>query len=456
MFQSNSPMWMVFSKMESITCHKGSNRTKVWQSPKIVMFKGHGIVILPLALLALFCGTMGFAIIFMFVIEVNVNWLHVIMGLWCAAAAVWLYAVTLGRSKQEQVYNPATGAYEMRVSRHALFFMSAKTWTWIFVVVALAGSALLPQVPMPKSIKGSSKPPSSASGGNTPGENTFQAANQAITTGRHGTALGNTQEAVRLAHGFSYTLKLLREEGVEKSKKKSAISLTEGEFLTYCHLTEDTCAFLVHVPELRKFSGDAKEFIADAAWHSATAVVLAMPNRPKRLAVGVRGVLLYDAILVGKVVASVEEAETGIERRLGNSRKGALYPFFADVTKNEKVPASNAAKSPESSLPADKASSETQPKMEAPVSGETTTPVTAPTPASPPAMPAPELLPTPVREWHSADGRLLKASLLGFNEAGTAARVKREDGTEFEVGIDKFAPEEQAELKRLHQSSQSK
>jgi hypothetical protein len=421
------------------------------------MFKGHGIVILPLALLALFCGTMGFAIIFMFVIDVNVNWLHVIMGLWCAAAAVWLYAVTLGRSKQEQVYNPATGAYEMRLSRHALFFMSAKTWTWIFVAVALAGSALLPQVPMPKSIKGSSKPPSSAARGNTPGENTFQAANQAITTGRHGTALGNTQAAIRLATGFSYTLKLLREEGVEKSKKKSAISLTEGEFLTYCHLTEDTCAFLVHVPELRKFSGDAKEFIADAAWHSATAAVLGMPNPPNRLAVGVRGVLLYDAILVGKVVASVEDAETGIEKRLGNTQKGVLYPFFTTTTKNDKAPAGHAATSPESSVPADKATSETPPKMDAAVVGVAATPVAGPSPTSPAATPTPEMvLPTPMREWHSADGRLLKASLLGFNEAGTAARVKREDGTELEVGLDKFAAEEQAELKRLHKSFQSK
>lgn len=426
---------------------------------KIAMFKGHGIVILPLALLGLFVGTMGFSIIFMFFIDVNVNWLHVIMGLWSAAAAVWLYAVTLGKSRQEQVYNPATGAHEMRLSRHALFFMSATTWTWIFVAVALVGSVLLPQVPMPKSIRGSSSVPSSANRSITPGENAFQAANQAITSARQGTAQGNTDEAIRLAHGFSYTLKLLREAGVEKSKKKSVISLTDGEFLTYCHLTEDTCAFLVHVPELRKFSDDAKEFIADAAWHSATAVVLELPNRPKRLAVGVRGVLLYDAILVGKVAASVDEAETSIEKRLANKNKGVLYPFFTATTKNETVAADKATKDPDSSLPAGKASSETQP--EAPTktaaAGEAPTSVTEPTSASPAAMPAPQVaLPTPVREWRSADGRLLKASLLGFNEAGTAARVKREDGTEFEVGLDKFAPEDQSELKRLHQASQSR
>ena len=105
------------------------------------MFRGHGILVLPFALLGLFVGSLVFGIIFLFV-QVKVNWISIIMGLWCAAAAVWLYAVTFGRSRQEQVYNPATRAYESRLSRHAFLFMPPKTWALIFAGVALVGSVL--------------------------------------------------------------------------------------------------------------------------------------------------------------------------------------------------------------------------------------------------------------------------------------------------------------------------
>ncbi|MEZ0275284.1 MAG: hypothetical protein ACAH88_10295 [Roseimicrobium sp.] len=398
----------------------------------------------------------------MFFVKTEINWISVIMGLWCAATVVWLYAVTFGRSKEVRVYNRTTGGYEMKLSRHALFFMSAKTWGWIFVAIALAGSVLLPQAPMPKR---------SAATVNEPGENTFHEANLAITSGRNGVALGNTKSAIQLATDFSKTLKLLREAGVEKSKKgENAISLTKGEFITYCHLTTETCAFLVHVPELRNFSSDAKKFIADAAWHSATAAVLEMPDPPERLAVGIRGVLLYDAILIGDVVSSGRDAEDGIDKRLGGSDKEALHPFFAEITKKE-VAAGVDDESPGDKPPTATPPSEPSPKIatandvsataeKAPMAAaETKAPEAPPTPAaSVPATspPAEVALPTPVRDWRSADGRLLRASLLGFNESGTSARVKREDGTEFEVALDKFAPEDQEQLKRLHQLSRSK
>jgi hypothetical protein len=427
------------------------------------MFRGHGIIILPLAILGLFLGSFFFGMVFLFV-KVEVNWISVILGLWCAAAMVGLYAVTLGRSKQERVFNRATGGYEMQLSRHALFFMSAKTWAWIFVAIALVGSVLLPQAPMPKV--------PSVARSNAPDGNSFDEANLAITTARNGVAQGNTKNALQLANDFSRTLKLLREAGVEKSKKKHAISLTEGDFITYCHLTGETCAFLVHVPELRNFSRDAKEFIAEAAWHSATAAVLEMPDPPERLAVGIRGVMLYDAILIGKVVSPAEDAEEGIERRLGGTDKKALHPFFATTPKKQEMAASEDAKGSdkEPSSPTTPQATATSPKPEptndVPMSAEKAPVIPADT--KPPATPAdsvpaasspaspPAVLPTPVRDWRSADGRLLRASLVGFNESGTVARVKREDGTEFEVGLEKFTAEDQAELKRLHQLSQAR
>jgi hypothetical protein len=60
-------------------------------------------------------------------------------------------------------------------------------------------------------------------------------------------------------------------------------------------------------------------------------------------------------------------------------------------------------------------------------------------------------LPTPVREWKSADGRIMKASLLRFVD-DKSAEFKREDGVAFVVALDKLSAVDQAELKKMAQA----
>ena len=128
-----------------------------------------------------------------------------------------------------------------------------------------------------------------------PGSNAFHQANLLIMGSRNGIEHGNTPEAKMLAGELSARLKVARKQGIEARKSAAFVSLTGGEFLTYCHLTEESCVFLVHVPDLRKFSVGAKEFIADAALSTALSVAAKSNIPPRTVAVGIRGVLAYES-----------------------------------------------------------------------------------------------------------------------------------------------------------------
>jgi len=164
-----------------------------------------------------------------------------------------------------------------------------------------------------------------------PGQAAFDNANRQIISGREGVAFGNSAEAQGLAREYSKTLKILRETFFTKGNK-DAFSISKGEFLTYCHVDDDSCVFLVHVPELRHFVSDAKTSLADLAWMNAQSILQTkLAHPPKTLALGVKGALLYDAILIGDYVSEPTNAPggDGIKTR-GSGLDGMklLYPFF--------------------------------------------------------------------------------------------------------------------------------
>ncbi len=143
-------------------------------------------------------------------------------------------------------------------------------------------------------------------------------------------AFGNSEPARSIAENFSRQMKELREVGFS-SGKSGGISLSGGEFLTHCELREDTCAIIVHVPDMRKFDSEAKAALNDLAWHVAQNL-LAETDFPEggELAVGLKGVLLYDDIRLGRHVKEWPEEE----ENPGKSRRGlgesALVRFFSE------------------------------------------------------------------------------------------------------------------------------
>jgi hypothetical protein len=60
---------------------------------------------------------------------------------------------------------------------------------------------------------------------------------------------------------------------------------------------------VVHVPEYRKFTGDAKKTLAKLAWMVAQNVARDELEPGDHLAVGLRGVISYGAVMVGDVTA---------------------------------------------------------------------------------------------------------------------------------------------------------
>ncbi len=165
-------------------------------------------------------------------------------------------------------------------------------------------------------------------------------------------AFGNTPRAKALARDVATRFKLVREEFFSKTDR--GLSLTDGQFLTHCELNEDTCAFLIHVPKLRKFDEDAKSSLCDIAWMLAQSA-LAETDFPEggKLAVGVKGVLFYENIYLGEHVKEIGDKPGDTGRTRVTSEEERLSPFFPEDL-------SSAEPEPDATLPdpADSASQE--------------------------------------------------------------------------------------------------
>ena len=77
-------------------------------------------------------------------------------------------------------------------------------------------------------------------------------------------------------------------------------SLSQGHFLTYVELREDSVCFLVHVPQLRAYDGEVRRSLLELAWMTAKEASRdARKGRDLRLGVGLRGAVAYGAVATG-------------------------------------------------------------------------------------------------------------------------------------------------------------
>ena len=135
-----------------------------------------------------------------------------------------------------------------------------------------------------------------------PGGEEFLLANKLIMTNKGDViAHGNSTEAQRLAASFSSEMSDLQRDSFSGGPVLKGV-LTGNKFLTYCHLSNDTAVFLVHVPDLRSYKGEARASLMGLAWLLAHKLVTkADYPHIKEIGVGLRGVLQYGALTVGKV-----------------------------------------------------------------------------------------------------------------------------------------------------------
>jgi hypothetical protein len=175
-----------------------------------------------------------------------------------------------------------------------------------------------------------------------PGELAFHKANTEILTYQGTVAFGNTAEAQALALKYSKNLKANQTSFFAHSDA-IALSLTDRDFMTYCHLDTSNCVFLVHVPQLRKLDSDSRSSLEDFAWMSAQAVLrtnIAQP--PPNLAIGVKGFLSHDTVMIGNYVSEPTHptGDDGVKTRTGFARE-LLYPFFASEESTNVPPQNN-------------------------------------------------------------------------------------------------------------------
>ncbi len=196
------------------------------------------------------------------------------------------------------------------------------------------------------------------------------AAESAINTDSRGRAHGNSARAKELAEAFASVMEEIDKEAFTDTKAK--IKLSGGHYVTWCELQKGRCAFVVHVPEYRKFADDAKKVLHEAAWTAAQKIARKELKPGDQLAVGLRGVLLYGAVIVG----SITDNEPNAGKLEQGTDSDKLLPFF-------KSPEAEQLKAPAQAPPVAAA------KKEGPATVE------QPKPVSPPAEPAPVARPKP-------------------------------------------------------------
>jgi hypothetical protein len=173
-----------------------------------------------------------------------------------------------------------------------------------------------------------------------PGEAQFNVANHQIEMYRGNAAYGNSPKALAVATRFSSNMKSLR-AALFDAGKPSGFSVSHHEFLTCCELQATQCVLIVHVPELRRFSASAKDSLGTLAWLTAQqALQTEQAGKPGMgVAVGLRGVTLYDRVLIGTYAPDSSSTTNGPSETItGPHPEKTLFPWFQSAETQASAP----------------------------------------------------------------------------------------------------------------------
>ena len=166
-----------------------------------------------------------------------------------------------------------------------------------------------------------------------PGKMQFDAMNDEITSYKGSAAYGNNELAKKIAEEFSAALSKIRDEGFTEGSK-SAFSISKGNIMTSCSATDENILIISHVPQLRKFTDDAKEMLMTYAWKLGQKVVESKnPNFTGTVTIGLRGIVLYYQFWKGKIIGI---PMTRLDNKQGlEDAYRILAPIKAAVSKDE-------------------------------------------------------------------------------------------------------------------------
>lgn len=282
----------------------------------MIIWSGHGILIVLFALLGAIAGSFAGGGVARMIHPEAAPDVSVLGAIIFATAGVWLYALTIGRTTSKTLLDPATGRPVVLHKRHSLFFIPAFGWAIIstgFALIAGAGGVM------------------SIINGPVPGKSALEGAESHLGRSSGPAAAGNTKEAQTMATSFSAMLAGIRNVTIENNTSASSNVATGAGFRTFCQMGDHGTAFIVNVPDLRKFSDEAKKSIMESAWITSRMIAEKMNPPPKKLAVAVRGRILYEGAFVGTCSGDfTQNPRAGVESEYKSSEAGdALTIFFA-------------------------------------------------------------------------------------------------------------------------------
>jgi hypothetical protein len=166
-----------------------------------------------------------------------------------------------------------------------------------------------------------------------PGE-ALHKAEMLVMSDSNGLANGNNERAKELAREFGEQMKVLRNEMFSEAK---GMDLTDGRFVTYCELHENSCLFISQAPMLRKFEDEAKDQLGTLAWAVAREITRNDLQPTDRLGVGLRGMLRYGQIRIGNHRDEVRPNDMSDKKE----SLSAFFPVEADAAADVAVDLEN-------------------------------------------------------------------------------------------------------------------
>ena len=273
----------------------------------MIIWRGLGILVIVVGVVAIMAGlSLAEAI--------GLTEMGLAMALAFAALGNWGLWKMIVPKKPRVLWDPATGEYVTLKSKHSLFFIPARFWTWIFLFLAL-----------PATVMGGLDACATAEDMKLPGGHEFKAANELLAKSENRTSNGNSAESKKAATSFSSAIKTLVDV-VFVSDRGNPSTGRETDFPTFCQDSPAMIVFLCRVPELSKYkSTDAKDSLAKMAWIAANRNLEKLdPEKKKTVIVGLRDYSSYELILRGKA------GELVTPDRSTNLRGNRLFfPAFA-------------------------------------------------------------------------------------------------------------------------------
>lgn len=126
---------------------------------------------------------------------------------------------------------------------------------------------------------------------------------------------GNTEEAKAMAEKVAQKLQVLHDTLIVSSKGRK----TSDQYAVHCELHEKTCAFLIFVPDYRKFEDDLKDDMNELSWSVASGVakdVTRLHAGDVELCLGLKGLVMFGSVMTGKLTDAKPQTISANEKEL--------------------------------------------------------------------------------------------------------------------------------------------